>query len=170
MQIQDQPSCLQCKQAFRDCVSRSRMSVAALSVCPMLFADDCWWCIVCLLQLQGGRHCDVCCMCQIWALTLDPSSFSNAARLAGLGRRRGCVPAGYFSSLVSASSASFFVTLITVPPLESRIFFSKKATWSYTEPRCSGSPSLCLSCCVSANPQAYLVVLSANIHHCLVSD
>lgn len=48
-----QPSCLQCKQADRDCVSRSRLSVAALSMCHMP-SCDCWCCIISLPQLQGG--------------------------------------------------------------------------------------------------------------------
>lgn len=110
-----QPRCLQCKQADRDCVPRSRLCAAALSIyAPCFCADDCWCCIVSLPQLQGGRCCHVCFMCQIWALTLDPSSFSNAARQAGFGRGRSCITPGYFSLLVRASSASF---LIVVPPL-----------------------------------------------------
>lgn len=124
-----------------------------------------------LLQLQLGRHCDLCCMCQIWALTLDPSSFSNAARQAGLKRGRGCIPAGYFSSsLISASSASFSVVLIIVPPLEPHIFVIEMETCYFTRLLRSESLSLCLSDCVSINPQSHLVVLWANIHHCLVSN
>lgn len=91
-----QPSCLQCKQADRDCVSRSRLSVSALLVCSMLLCGR-------LLvlhylsapQLQGVRHCDVCFMCQIWALNLNPSIFSNSSQM-GLGRGSNCIPAGYF--------------------------------------------------------------------------
>lgn len=121
-----QPSCLQCKQADRDCVSRSRLSVSALLVCSMLLCGR-------LLvlhylsapQLQGVRHCDVCFMCQIWALNLNPSIFSNSSQM-GLGRGSNCIPAGYFSSsLVSASGGSFSVTLNIVPPLERHVFVTK---------------------------------------------
>lgn len=67
-----QPSCLQCKQADRDCVSSSRLSVAALSMCSMPLCDC--WCLHLCPSCRGGRHCVVCSMCQIWALNLDHHS------------------------------------------------------------------------------------------------
>lgn len=144
---------------------------AAFSVCSMLL---CGWLLV-LHYLSalaaGGRHCDVCCMCQSWALNLDPTSFCNAARQAGLGRGSGCILAGYFfSSLVSASSISFCVPLIIVPPLETHVFVSKRQRATFRTVALGLSFSLCRSDCVSINPQSHLVIILANIHHCLVSD
>lgn len=88
---------------------------------PCLSVDDCWCCIVSLLQLQFGRHCD---------LGFDLGSFiiqqcckaRRAWKEEGVVFQLGTSP----HSLISASSASFSVALIIVPPLEPHIFVTER--------------------------------------------
>lgn len=106
--VTSQPSCLQCKQADEEWVSVHRLSAAALYV-PCFCADLLM--THCLCPSCGGRgggwHSGVCCMCQLSPLNFEPSSLSNATKLASLGRGRDRTPDGYFSSwLVSAAQCS----------------------------------------------------------------
>lgn len=116
-------------------------------------------------MLQRGRHCDVCHVCQIWALNLDLSSFGNAVEQAGLGRGGDCIPVGYFSS--SPPHQCFFLCDI-----------NHCLHWNHTSLSLKGNTllyltvafktvCLCLSDCGSMNPLSHLVILT-NIHCCLV--
>lgn len=102
----------------------------------------------------------------IWALTWTPTSFVNAARLAGSGREGG-LSSRWVLLLLSPSSASFCVMLIIRPLSRITNLCHWKATCYFTGLWCFESPSLCLSDFVSINLRCHLVVLLANIHHCL---
>lgn len=122
-----QPSCLQCKQADRDCVSRSRLFVADVFHAFVQTTAD--------VALSPCPSCSgvVCCMGQIWALNFDPSSFSNAAKQTGLGRGRDRTPDGYFpSSLVSASSCFIFCDVNHFASNRTTHHCHKKATCNFT--------------------------------------
>lgn len=103
-----QPSCLQCKQAHRDCVSRSRLFVAAwfmFCVFVRITADVALsLCPSCILGRGGDRGAD--CV-TLWCLLYGPDLgfellsiiIQQCCKQTGLGRGRDCTPDGYFPLL-----------------------------------------------------------------------
>lgn len=154
-----QPSCLQCKQADRNSVSRSSLFVAAVSVCSMLLCRR-----LLLLHYPSApavRVVDtvmfvVCARSGLWTWILHHWALLQSR----LGKRKGLYSSS--SSVASVSSASFSVTLTIVSPLEPHIFVTKRQHAFLLD--CSiKSCCVFLSNSVCVNKPTTLIVLSSRL-------